>query len=148
MAFPFSNKMGPNLTISTSITPTNLRLASYSSSNNNPKYINSWRYSHIFDPYLMNHFNIFNHWIMHQFLVLSIYLYRYWDKGLIEFIGPTGLVRLTNRLGFDIDSISTGFIPHYAFLFISLFMLCIITPLTFLPFILLFVYLFYIFFFL
>ena len=39
---------------------------------------------------ILNHMNIFNHWIMHTFLNISISLYRYWDKGLLQIIGPQG----------------------------------------------------------
>lgn len=67
----------------------------------------------------LNHFNIFNHWIKYYFLIFSNYLYRYLDKGLLELLGPLGLVRLLHYIGFSIELLSTGFIPHYAFIIIS-----------------------------
>lgn len=38
-----------------------------------------------------SHFNIFNYWIMHNSLNNSIYLYRYFDKGLLQYLGPFGI---------------------------------------------------------
>ena len=78
----------------------------------------SWRYSHIWEPSLLNQFNVFNHWIMHHILTASVILYRYIDKGLFELFGPVGLVRLTHWLGFKVELLATGFIPHQIFIII------------------------------
>lgn len=67
----------------------------------------------------MNHFNIFNHWIMHRTLILSNYLYRYLDKGILELFGPLGCQRFLHYLGFTIELLSTGFIPHYALIMVT-----------------------------
>lgn len=89
---------------------------------------NSWRYSSLFDPALMNHFNIFNLAIMRFSFILSVYFYRYFDKGLLEFLGPVGIFRANHWFGFNIELLSTGFIPHYAFIF-----LCYVFAFAFLP---------------
>lgn len=65
---------------------------------------------------LLNYFNVFYHWIMYLVLVASNYLYRYIDKGFLEFFGPLGLLRFINYSGFLVEIISTGYIPHYAFI--------------------------------
>jgi len=65
------------------------------------------------------HFNVFHHWVMHSFLVLSVYLYRYIDKGILEILGPLGLVRLLQFIGFYIELISTGNITHYSLILIG-----------------------------
>lgn len=82
-------------------------------------YPHSWRFSNIFDPSLMTHFNIFNYWIMHRFFVFSVFLYRYLDKGLIEFFGPLGLYRIIHFQSFILELLATGFIPHYGFIFLT-----------------------------
>ena len=66
-----------------------------------------------------NHFNIYNHWIKHNTLILSNYLYRYIDKGFLELFGPLGCQRFLHYLGFSIELLSTGFIPHYALIKVS-----------------------------
>src|SRR5271156_6190461 len=49
---------------------------------------------------ILNHFNIYNHWIINQTLNLGIILHRHLDRGLIELIGPTGLINLVHYIGF------------------------------------------------
>lgn len=65
---------------------------------------------------ILSHFNILNHWIMHNSLNQSINLYRYFDKGLLQYIGPFGIFRNINFSSFNIELLYTGFIIHYAFL--------------------------------
>lgn len=67
---------------------------------------------------ILSHFNILNHWIMHNSLNQSINLYRYFDKGLLQQIGPFGIFRNLNFSSFNIELLYTGFILHYAFLII------------------------------
>lgn len=67
----------------------------------------------------LNHFNVFYHWVMHNVLLFSVYLYRYIDKGILEILGPLGLVRLLQYMGFYIELISTGYIPHYSLILIG-----------------------------
>ena len=67
----------------------------------------------------MNHFNIFNHWIMHNTFLFSNYLYRYLDKGILELFGPLGFHKFFYYLGLIIELLSTGFIPHYALLMVT-----------------------------
>jgi NADH-ubiquinone oxidoreductase chain 5 len=68
---------------------------------------------------LLNYFNVFYHWIMFLGLSLSNYMFRYIDKGFLEFFGPLGFLKTLHYWGFLIELISTGFIPHYAYIFIS-----------------------------
>ena len=102
----------------------------------------SWRYSHIWEPSLLNQFNVFNHWVMHHILTASVILYRYIDKGLFELLGPVGLVRLTHWLGFKVELLATGFIPHQifiilfsciTFLFTFIFIFSLLPLATYLP---------------
>jgi hypothetical protein len=65
---------------------------------------------------ILSHFNILNHWIMHNSLNQSINLYRYFDKGLLQFIGPFGIFRYLNFASFNIEMYYTGFIIHYGVL--------------------------------
>lgn len=94
-------------------------------------YFNSWRYSTIFDPSLMNHFNIFNLALMRHIFTLSVFIYRYLDKGLLEFFGPVGIFRVIHWLGFYIELLSTGFIPHYGFILLSYILIFSFLPLHF-----------------
>ena len=75
-----------------------------------------------------NHFNIFNHWVKFKVLILSNYLYRYLDKGFLEGgFGPLGCHRLFNFIGFNIELLATGFIPHYILInLFSLFLLLLL----------------------
>jgi len=52
-------------------------------------------------------------------LSLSNYMFRYIDKGFLEFFGPLGFLKTLHYWGFLIELISTGFILHYAYIFIS-----------------------------
>ena len=63
-----------------------------------------------------SHFNIFNYWIMHSSLNNSISLYRYFDKGLLQYFGPFGIFRKLNFNSFNIEILYTGFIIHYVLL--------------------------------
>jgi hypothetical protein len=62
---------------------------------------------------------------MHKYLSVSLLLYRYIDKGILELFGPIGGKNLLHFLGFSIELLSTGFIPHYALMKI----LCLSLPL-------------------
>lgn len=53
---------------------------------------------------------------MHNSLNHSISLYRYFDKGLLQYIGPFGIFRKLNFSSFNIEILYTGFIIHYALL--------------------------------
>ena len=53
---------------------------------------------------------------MHNSLNNSISLYRYFDKGLLQYLGPFGIFRILNFKSFKIEILYTGFIIHYLFL--------------------------------
>lgn len=74
--------------------------------------IKAHKFTNIFNSF--NHNDITNHWIKHKYLLLSNILYRYIDKGILELFGPIGGKNLLSFLGFSIELLSTGFIPHYA----------------------------------
>lgn len=73
---------------------------------------------------VLSHFDIYNHWIMHNSLNNSISLYRYFDKGLLQYFGPFGIFRLQNFTSFNIELLYTGFIIHYTiFILIGLILI-------------------------
>nr|YP_009659004.1 NADH dehydrogenase subunit 5 [Synchytrium microbalum]QCQ69002.1 NADH dehydrogenase subunit 5 [Synchytrium microbalum] len=65
---------------------------------------------------ILNHFNIYNHWIINNTLNLGVILHRHIDRGLIELIGPTGLISFIHYIGFRLELLATGYLPHYAFI--------------------------------
>lgn len=68
---------------------------------------------------------------MHNTLNFSNIVFRYWDRGLVELLGPMGLVQLFHYLSFQLELLATGFIPHYALLILStLSLLALITFLS------------------
>lgn len=93
---------------------------------------------------ILNHFNIYIHWIINFTLNLGLILHRHIDRGLIELIGPTGLINLIHYIGFRLELLATGYLPHYAFiiLFSILISLIIILQLITIPFYLILLFLF------
>ena len=65
---------------------------------------------------ILNHFNIYNHWIMHNSQNFGNIVFRYWDRGLVELLGPMGQMKVIHYQAFRVES--TGFIPHYAFIIV------------------------------
>lgn len=63
---------------------------------------------------ILNHFNIFTHWIIYTFLVIGHSILRYWDRGLVEIQGPLGLVKLFHLISFKLESPATGHLIKYA----------------------------------
>ena len=62
-----------------------------------------------------------NGWIIHRFLAFGLYLVRYWDRGALEAIGPTGLLNLFHYYSFKLEIGFNGFIPHYILVTVLLF---------------------------
>ena len=81
---------------------------------------------------LLNYFNVFYHWVMYFGLVLSNFMFRYIDKGFLEFFGPLGFLRSLHFFGFYIELFSTGFIPHYAYVSILSLAIFLLTGIYFL----------------
>jgi hypothetical protein len=52
-------------------------------------------------------------------LALSNFMFRYIDKGFLEFFGPLGFLKAIHYWGFLIEALSTAFIPHYTYVFIT-----------------------------
>lgn len=63
---------------------------------------------------ILNHFNLYQQYVIHSSFNFSINLYRYWDKGLLQIIGPYGISRLIHYISFNLELLATGFILHYA----------------------------------
>lgn len=51
---------------------------------------------------------------------MALMVGRYWDRGLIEIMGPLGLQRLFHYLTFKLELLATGFLPHYALLLLTI----------------------------
>ena len=81
----------------------------------------------------LNHINIYQYWIMHNTLNFGNQVFRYWDRGLVELLGPMGLVQLFHYYSFKLELLATGFIPHYAFLIIFIPLLTVLVALLSLP---------------
>ena len=72
--------------------------------------------------YLINylsHWNNFNGQFSWNCQSLALMVGRYWDRGLIEIMGPLGLERLFHFLTFNLELLATGFLPHYALLLLT-----------------------------
>lgn len=72
---------------------------------------------------ILNKFNNLNNSLKSLSLSSSLFILRYIDKGSLEFFGPLGLGRLFHYLGFLIELLSTGFILHYSYIFLSILLL-------------------------
>jgi hypothetical protein len=75
----------------------------------------------LYRHHYLSHWNDFNgHVIVTAGQSMAIMVGRYWDRGLIEIMGPLGLQRLFHFLTFNLELLATGFLPHYALLLLSL----------------------------
>jgi len=45
---------------------------------------------------------------------MALMVGRYWDRGLIEIMGPLGLQRLFHSFTFKLELLATGLLPHAA----------------------------------
>ena len=63
----------------------------------------------------LNHFNIFNHWIITNIFRASGTVTNVFDKGLIEIMGPLGQVRIIHYVSYLVEiTFSSGYISNYA----------------------------------
>jgi hypothetical protein len=71
-------------------------------------------------------------------------LHRHIDRGLIELIGPTGLMNLIHYLGFRLELLATGYLLHYAFIILFSILISLVLILGFIsiPFYLILLFLF------
>ncbi len=69
---------------------------------------------------ILNHFNIFTHWVIFINLFLGHTILRYWDRGLVEIYGPQGLVKQIHHLSFLIEQLASGHLIIYATIVIQL----------------------------
>jgi NADH-ubiquinone oxidoreductase chain 5 len=61
------------------------------------------------------HWHYYNGYFVKTSQTLSLMVSRYWDRGLIELVGPLGLHKLFHFATFKLELLSTGFIPHTYF---------------------------------
>lgn len=69
---------------------------------------------------ILNHFNLFTHWIIFYFLKLGQIILRYWDRGFVEIQGPQGLIKQIHHLSFLFEQLASGYLIIYAFLVIQI----------------------------
>lgn len=84
---------------------------------------------------ILNHFNVYYHWVIYNVIMFGNTVLRYWDRGLVELIGPMGLVKLIHHLAFIIELLSTGRLIQYALILILIpvvFIVSFINPSLFL----------------
>lgn len=78
--------------------------------------------SFYFATNLLANWNNYNGQIIRNSQTFSLMVSRYWDRGLIELLGPFGLLRLFHYATFKLELLSTGFLPH-SFITIFIFIL-------------------------
>jgi hypothetical protein len=93
---------------------------------------------------ILNQFNIYNHWIIYNTFNFGLILHRHIDRGLIELIGPTGFISFIHYIGFRLELLATGYLPHYAFTILFSILICLVCILQFItvPFYLILLFLF------
>ena len=67
----------------------------------------------------VNHFNIYNVNIIFFFQKISNNILRYWDRGIIEILGPQGIIKQIHPFAFIIEIILTGRIINYVIQILS-----------------------------
>lgn len=77
----------------------NTNITNNKNNNDNPKF----QYTSI-----GNHFNIYNHWFINTIMNKSNIILRYWDRGMIEIIGPQGIIKFIHHNAFKIEQIGNG----------------------------------------
>ena len=78
----------------------------------------TYRATYVFPNDAIN-FNIYYHYIIASVFKASVIIFRYFDRGLLELLGPYGLSKSLQYLAFRVEMTYTGFIPHYFFYTIS-----------------------------
>ena len=73
----------------------------------------------VYNLQTINNFNIYNVNIIYYTLKISNLILRYWDRGLIERVGPFGLTKLIHPIGGNIERILSGKLINYALLILS-----------------------------
>ncbi len=103
-------------------------------------YINIFSYKKIFNIY---HFlskkwyfdYFYNQWIAKYFINFGYLIsFKIIDRGLIEVVGPFGIVNILKNLSKQTSNLQTGLIYHYAFIIIlgiTFFLLVLIIPIFF-----------------
>ena len=66
----------------------------------------------------LDYWNQVNGQFIFQTQTFALIVARYWDRGVVELLGPFGLLRFFHYATFQIELLATGFFSHYAFLFI------------------------------
>lgn len=72
----------------------------------------------IYNLLTVNHFNIYNVNFINTSLKISNIILRYWDRGIIEFFGPWGIIKFIHPIAFIIEFIANGRIINYVIMII------------------------------
>lgn len=92
----------------------------FMSINDSKKYLNKVQ---VYNFQTINNFNIYNVNVIHNALKISNIILRYWDRGLIEILGPFGLTKFIHPLAYNLEIILSGKLINYARIILSLFLL-------------------------
>jgi hypothetical protein len=65
-----------------------------------------------------------------EFRNAKVYYFDYFEKGILEYFGPQGIIKFLNKLSILFSYITTGFIHNYLF-FSIIFLMLIIFSLNF-----------------
>lgn len=76
--------------------------------------VETYKASYMFNPYPIN-FNIYYHYVTVAGLRFANLCFRYFDRGLLELLGPYGVVKAFSYAAFKLELLITGYIPHYLF---------------------------------
>ena len=68
---------------------------------------------------------IYNKFIVYNVLSVGFFTFKHIDRGIIEIIGPLGIVRLINILINKVKTLHTSYISDYVFLFVIGLTICI-----------------------
>ena len=67
----------------------------------------------------VNHFNIYNVNVIYYSFKISNLILRYWDRGLVEIMGPQGIQKIIHPIAFMIELFISGRIINYVLLILS-----------------------------
>ena len=70
-------------------------------------------------------YDILLYYLYHTYFKFSLIIFRMFDRGLLEILGPYGLMRIVHYIGFIVELGSTGYLLHYAFLILAFLFLII-----------------------
>ena len=82
-----------------------------------------------FLPYtkIFLYWNTCYNWLIIYYMKLSIYLSRFFDRGILQFIGPIGIYKLLDNIAIRLESNFTNYLLHY---FSQIIILCVLMIIT------------------